>query len=184
LSRSAAAPAGVKGSTILTSSGRYFDIMRPTVDMVVEIDIARGLANTCRFAGHTREFYSVAQHCVLVSKLVPREFALAGLLHDAAEAYVGDVVSPLKQYLPNFKTIEQRIERVIARKFGLSFPWPKDVKYADVRALRFERQHLMHPCGDWNLERYEAVEGELVPLLPNDAAQAWSYRFMELRGAR
>jgi len=174
---------GVRGSTILTSSGRYFDLIAPTADMVVPIDIARGLANTCRFAGHTREFYSVAQHCILVSSILPPRLALAGLLHDAAEAYVGDVVSPLKQHLPNFKEIEHRIERVIAKKFGLTFPWPSEVKHADFRALRFEREQLMQARGDWNLAEYEPIDGRLIPLGPKEAATAWSYRFMELRGS-
>jgi 5'-deoxynucleotidase YfbR-like HD superfamily hydrolase len=177
-------PPGVRGSTILTASGRYVDLIKPKVEMVTPFDIAVGLSNTCRFGGHTSAFYSVAQHCVLVSQLVPPHLALQGLLHDAAEAYIGDVVSPLKQHLPEFKVIEHRLEAVIARAFGLRFPWAPQIKTADLRALRFEREQLMHPAGGQfsRLEEYEPVPGTLTPLPPHEAAKEWLYRFAQLRG--
>lgn len=128
---------------ILTATGRYFDFSRPTADMIDIEDIAHALSRINRFTGHTRDFYSVAQHSVAVSELVPPEHALAGLLHDASEAYMGDLSSPLKQLVPQYKEIEQRVERAICARFGLVFPLDPSVKEADLRMLVTERRDLM-----------------------------------------
>lgn len=128
---------------IQTYTGKHFYPLAPTPDMVDIEDIAHALANVCRFAGHTREFYSVAQHACMVSELVPPEDALAGLLHDAAEAYIADITRPLKPHLLNYAAIEKGIEAVIAASFGLAYPWPATVKSADMVALATERRDLM-----------------------------------------
>jgi hypothetical protein len=106
-------------------------------------DIAHALSRQNRFTGHTRDFYSVAQHSVAVSDLVPPEHALAGLLHDASEAYMADMNSPLKQLVPEYKAIEQRVERAICARFGLAYPLDQCVKAADLRMLVTERRDLM-----------------------------------------
>lgn len=110
-------------------------------------DIAHHLSLINRFVGATPGGgYSVAAHSVLVMHLCPDECKLEGLMHDAAEAYIGDVSGPLKIELGMAcKRIEQRIERAIAAKYALVYPWPDAVKRADMRALAIEKHQLMTP---------------------------------------
>lgn len=129
-------------SYIQTLSGKhinYLDIHHE--DIVIE-DIATALSHTCRFAGHLPEFYSVAQHSVLVSQLVPAEFALEALLHDAAEAYCQDIPAPLKRLLPDYQRIEAYVDSEIRAKFGLPAHQHDTVKYADLVMLGTERRDL------------------------------------------
>lgn len=110
----------------------------------IDIDeIAHSLSNLCRFGGHCKFFYSVAQHSVLVSSLLPDELKLVGLLHDATEAYCGDMVRPLKKSLPQFDEIESNIWRVVATKFDLPFLMPERVCLEDARVLLAEKKSLL-----------------------------------------
>ena len=93
----------------LTTTGRQFWPASPDPEQIQIEDIAHALSNLCRFGGHTREFYSVAQHSVLVSQNVPDDLRLVGLMHDATEAYCGDMIRPLKNVLPEFKELENGI---------------------------------------------------------------------------
>lgn len=102
---------------IMLASGALFDIVDPDASDFTLHDIAHGLGRVCRFAGQTNRFYSVAEHCFHVSRLVPVEHKRAALLHDAAEAFIGDVTRPLKALLPEYKVIEARIEEAIVRRF-------------------------------------------------------------------
>lgn len=142
---------------ILTATGRYFDFTRPTRDMIDIDDIAIALSRMPRFTGHTTTFYSVAQHSVLVAHVVPEEYALQGLLHDATEAYMGDMSTPLKQLVPEYKAIENRVERAICERFGLPFPLHPSIKAADLRMLVTERRDLMPK-----------------PLAPHTDREAWT----------
>lgn len=177
---------GAVGATIITHSGLYFDFLNPLPEQIDIYDIAHGLSMTCRFGGQCREFYSVAQHSVLVSQLVPPEHALAGLLHDALEAYIGDVVGPLKQLLSYFKVLEHRGETVLLAKFGISLPLDPSIKFADLRMLSTEKRDLT-AGGDhhWNgLEAYPPMEERIVPLQPIDAKAAFLDRYFELTAGR
>lgn len=175
---------------ILTASGRYFDFTNPDPRSIDVRDIAVALSRICRFTGHPTRFYSVAQHSVLVSHLVPQEYALQGLLHDASEAYLGDVSSPLKQLLPDYKVIEHRVERAIAVAFGLPFTLHPSVKEADLRALVTERHDLMpEPMPSYRVtdaiawswtEGIEPISGRIPVLTPEVAEAAFLARYAVL----
>lgn len=129
--------------TILTQCGLEFDLLNPDPDLIEIEDIAHALSHICRFTGHTKHFYSVAQHSYLCATLVPPEHQLETLLHDAAEAYIGDVSSPLKAQLPGYQMIEFKLDQAIRQRFGLpakKTPW---VKEADLQMLAAEKAQLM-----------------------------------------
>jgi len=150
---------------ILTRSGQYFDFIEPTLWNLDVEDIAHGLSQCCRFVGQCRSFYSVAQHSVYVSRCVPAADAMAGLFHDAAEAFLGDVSRPLKRLLPDYRAIEQRVERALFEKLGVPFPLPESVKRVDMQMLRAEQLALMAPHSDaWECDDHE------LPLDLNGAA--------------
>ncbi|NHR08383.1 phosphohydrolase [Chromobacterium haemolyticum] len=132
-------------SWILTHSGTAFDPINPNPAAININDIAHALSHICRFNGHTREFYSVAQHSCIVSNIVPTELALAALLHDASEAFICDVASPVKPHLEGYVCIEHRIMLAVAHAFDIDpalFRHP-EIKRADLVALATEKRDLM-----------------------------------------
>lgn len=143
---------------ILTAYGDYFDFLEPQLCEIRIETIALALSRLCRFNGHIRpefedDIYSVGQHSIMVSYLVPPEHALAGLLHDSAEAFLGDVVRPLKQLLPDYKAIEARVERVVLSRFGLPYPMVPEVHHADRVALYIEQRDVMPDhSDDWETD--------------------------------
>lgn len=147
---------------IQTYTGRQFFPFSPDPDQICIEDIAHALALTCRFGGHCRRFYSVAQHSVIVSELCPAGFELEGLLHDAAEAYVGDLPAPIKCGLSDYRNMERRIERAIAERFSIPWPTREPVKKVDMRMLATEAQQLMgFPPEPWDLcgaDPYDLLE--------------------------
>lgn len=154
---------------ILTYTGRKFWPLEPKAEDVCIEDIAHALSNICRYGGHSKSFYSVAQHSWLVSYLVHESNALWGLMHDAAEAYIGDMVAPIKQHVSfcvdvmslddgySMEYLEEQIQKVIAKALGLPWPAP-NYKAADHAALMIERNQLLPDHPDWPKDLSFSVE--------------------------
>lgn len=130
---------------ILTFTGKYFNFLNPTFDMIDIEDISRGLSKTCRFNGQCNQYYSVAQHSVIASFHVPQQYQFQTLMHDASEAYLGDVVTTLKQLLLDYQKIEANVESVIFRKYGLPEELNPFVKRIDYKMFEIEFDELMIP---------------------------------------
>lgn len=118
------------GGRFWLRSGKLSDITLP--------DIAAALSKVCRFTGHCSRFYSVAEHSVYVSELVPPEHAFHALLHDASEAYLGDVSTPLKELLDDYRELEADVSKSIYARFGLPATLHPSIKSADYRVLATE----------------------------------------------
>jgi uncharacterized protein len=167
---------------IQTFTGRRFHPLAPDPAEIDVRDIAHSLALLCRFNGHCRGFYSVADHSVRVSRLLDGQLALAGLLHDAGEAYVSDLPRPVKGQMPQFDVIEDVIVKVVFDKYDLPFPLPPEVKRADDALLATEMRDLMaEPPEPWGL-REQPLSGPIEPLSPTEAEAAFLARFAELTG--
>lgn len=170
---------------VSTYLGHRFYPLEPCIDDVDIEDIAHGLAYQCRFNGQTAAFYSVAQHSLLVAGIVPAELRLSALLHDAAEAYLGDIVKPLKLLVPQFSLIEKQVAAIIGQRFGafdLDHPL---IKAADLILLATEKRDLMPN----SVEAWSSIKG-VAPLAASIAAQspeaakaAFLAAFEEWRGA-
>ena|SRR5665213_1670288 len=129
-------------------SGIRFWCLNPDINSILLPDIAHALAFQCRFGGHTRKFYSVAQHCMLVSQLTREddvELKLAGLLHDATEAYLVDLPRPIKYQMPIYKETEDKLAIIIGKRFNVDPAAFKYVKKYDEEALSIEARSLMAP---------------------------------------
>lgn len=134
-----------RGDYIQTFSGRRFWPTDPDPAEITLVDIAHALSNQCRFSGHTREFYSVAEHSVRVAWGCPRELQRWGLLHDAAEAYLTDLSRPIK-HLPAmepYRAAEARVMRAVCDRFGLDPAEPPAIKVMDNILLATEVRDLM-----------------------------------------
>jgi hypothetical protein len=127
---------------IYTNSCHYVDLLDTDPDTIRLVDIAHALAQECRFNGQTDDFYSVAQHSVYVSLLVPPEYAREALLHDATEAYIKDLPLPLKDLLPSYRAIEGALDSVIRAKYGLPPEKSREVIHADKVMLAREALSL------------------------------------------
>lgn len=125
-------------NSIRTFTGKVFDLKILDPDSICIEDIAHGLANTARFAGQLPKLYSVAQHSFHVAQSASIENRLAALLHDASEAYLGDMPSPFKKMLPDYKVQEDRLMKVIAKKFGFDYPLHPEIKKIDGELLNLE----------------------------------------------
>jgi hypothetical protein len=161
-------PTQDRGPWLETASGNRFWLLDPKPEEVHLWDVATHLSNICRFGGmlDTNEFYSVAQHSVLVSLDVQDPaHALQGLFHDAAEAYCLDIPRPLKRVLTGYKAIETRIAEAVALRLGRPPTWlttglPVDVHRSDNRVLLAERRDLRVQSGfQWGIDEEAAQLG-------------------------
>jgi uncharacterized protein len=180
------------GPYLQTVSGRWVNPFDPDPDQLDAGDIARALANQCRFGGHSRVFYSVAQHSVIVSELVEQrggdaEDVFAALMHDASEAYLGDMPHPIKHRSPlgaAFKAAEDHLEAALRERFRIKADVP-EIKRADRALLATERRAFSAEDWHWpELEGVEPLELELTALAPEAAARAFAERYAELDARR
>jgi uncharacterized protein len=180
------------GPYLQTVSGRWVNPFDPDPAQLDARDIARALANQCRFGGHSRVFYSVAQHSVIVSRLVEErggdvEDVFAALMHDASEAYLGDMPHPLKHRSSlgaAFKEAEDHLERAIRDRFGIKSDVPA-IKEADRALLATERRAFSAETWHWpELEGVEPLDLELTAWSPDHAADEFSRRYAELQARR
>lgn len=176
-----------RGDWMHTYTGKKFYPMNPRVEDICIEDIAHSLSLQCRYNGHVTRFYSVAEHCVHLSYSVSPANALWALLHDATEAYVGDMIRPLKKFMPEYVDAEDRVMVAIAQRFGLSLPvdgpliMPNEVKDADDRILLTERNSLMVKTDHkWVVDHLEPLPVTIFAWESLAAEFAYTLRFKEL----
>ena len=170
-----------RGNWMQTFTGARFYPLSPRADEVDPRDIAHALALICRYGGHSTHFYSVAEHCVLLSHAVSPENALWALLHDATEAYVGDMVRPLKRMLPAYRDIEDRVMDAIAERFGLTGSIPAEVHDADNRIILTERAAIMTPTDEvWMENCFKPLPVTIHAWPWQDAQHYYTERLAEL----
>ena len=160
--------------------GEYYDLLDPPRSVYTVETIGHALSNLCRYTGHVNRFYSVAEHSVLVSLAVPRAFALEGLFHDASEAFLGDVSSPLKKLLPEYKKIEKSVMEEITTRFALNPVrlYSDEIHEADKRLYHAERQEIA-PGKDklWHTDLRAVRKVKPVGLPPRMAYEMFMERY-------
>lgn len=169
-------------------SGARMDYDNPEESDVTLDDLASALSNICRFSGHLPCFYSVAQHLVNTSRIVPVEFAFDALMHDTAEAFTNDLPTPLKWSLPIFKELEVKIESAMSRRFGFNYPYVPEVKLADTQMLLLEKKYVKLDDKEWpnypdlapEVERELLSKVDLKPWQPVRAKREFLERYGQL----
>lgn len=161
-------------SWIITATGKKFDLDNITPDQIDIEDIAEALAKECRFAGHCIGFYSVARHSLLVADNLPTGYRLYGLLHDAPEAYIKDMPSPVKHYLYIYKGLEIAIWKAIAERYSLLPIMPDVVKEMDMRIFATEWRDLIR-SNKYPLTYLEGIEPFRCTIPPETGPYDWEY---------
>lgn len=173
-----------RGLYITTYSGKRFYINDCNIADIPIEDIAHALSMNCRFNGHVNEFYSVAEHSVLVSKLVPKEYALWGLLHDVTEAFVPDIPRPFKSLIGGFDEFEAKLAEQVAEHYNMPWPMPEEVHNIDHNIVADEAAVLFQEEPDW-IGFYESVcpRQWIEGMAPWQAKIAFIERYEELTRA-
>jgi hypothetical protein len=174
-------------ATIQTYSGEMFDVFSVDPMKIHFKDLTHALSMLCRYGGHSRNFYSVAEHCFLIAEhfvnLGEYDLARAALLHDATEAYMGDVVRPIKLQMPLYRQVEDRLQMSIFMKFGIDPEMPPEVKEADLRICNDERSALMLPR-PWSpdIDSLPYLDVEIKSWFPDRAEKNYVEMFGRLFG--
>lgn len=139
-----------KGGWITTRFGHKVMLTNPDPDSLDIRDIAWALARIRRWGAQQASTWTVGQHSIVVARLCPDELKLSGLMHDAAEAYIGDIVQPLKRLIPEASRIEDLLQVALSEKFGFIYPDPPEVKELDYAVCQAEADLWMnHPEAGW-----------------------------------
>lgn len=179
-----------RGSWMQTYTGKAFYAMDARAEDIDIADIAHSLSLQCRYNGHVDRFYSVAEHCVLLAELFPDDpnMALWALLHDAAEAYIGDMVRPLKKHMPTFMEIDDHITSLVAQRFELvGTVIPPEVHHVDSQILHNEREALMarvQPPQPWDVPGGPIPGVEIIGHSPEVIEEAYLTTFARLIAKR
>jgi hypothetical protein len=171
---------------IATYSGKHINVPNFNIDGIDIYDIAHSLSLKVRFNGHIKIFFSVAQHSLLVSSYCSNKFeALFGLLHDASEAYIVDIPSPLKKttVFDEYRKLEKKLQSNIYEKFIGSTFEPAIIKILDIRSRATEASQLMRDVNlvDWNLDKIKLFNLELKEESPSIVEKRFLDRFFELK---
>ena len=178
------------GSAIRTFSGVLFDFAHPELSPISLVDIAHSLSLLCRFAGHTKKFYSVAEHAVRVSYACEPELAMWGLHHDDSECYCVDIPRPLKHLegMENYREHERKVQKAIIaelnsilRMHDLAETEPTEVKWADMRLLVTEQRDLLHNSHP-DFKSVPPLKNEIKPWSSRKANYIYQIRHAELSG--
>jgi uncharacterized protein len=180
-------------SYVETYTGDKFYFLTPETQIFNLEDIAHSLSMNCRFTGHCSEFYSVAEHSWQVARMLEGcslEIQLGGLLHDASEAYITDIASPIKQHLPDYRNMEDNILKAIFTQYDLEYPQHPAIKQADLAMLSVEAHHLL-PSGGRTWDMWKTIKRpppnniyKPVCMSPKQAKQLFIDKFMELHVER
>lgn len=164
-----------KDNFIALLSGAKMHYHYPEKSDVTIEDIASALSNNCRFSGHLPRFYSIAQHLVNTSRIVPNSHAFTALMHDTAEAFTNDLPTPLKWEFPIFKELEARIESAMSKRFGFEYPYPPEIKLADTHMLILEKFYVKEDHSIWPAYE-EWTKGKVQHLLKKVDLESWQPR--------
>lgn len=161
--------------------GRFYPLEPRTQDIYLT-DIAHALSQLCRFTGHSRDFYSIAEHSVRVSFACDPNDALWGLLHDASEAYLADISSPLKrtETFEKYRAVEAALMQRICQRYDLQPEMPESVKRADLTLLATEARDLMVQAPENWCGLPAPLPGRIMAWAPKEAEQRFHDRFNEL----
>lgn len=170
-----------RGDWTQTFTGRQFWPLDPRPEDVDPVDVAHALSLQCRYNGMVRTFYSVAEHCVLMSLAVAPEHALHALLHDATEAYVGDMVRPLKNHMPAYRAAEDLVWAAVAERFDVDPTIPDQVHDADARIVLDERAALLSASpAPWAVDHLAPLGVAIHGWAPQQAEDAYLARLNHL----